>query len=90
MVDYIDIAVSRSYAYFMNIELSPDQESRLAELAAREGLSASELAVDLLAPYLHDEADFIRAVEQGIASADRGDLVEHADVVRRIEARLAS
>ncbi len=69
----------------MNIPLSQDQESRLVELAAREGRSASELAVDLLTPYLYDEADFVRAVERGIASADRGDVVEHDEAVRRIE-----
>jgi predicted DNA-binding protein len=47
----------------MHIDLTPEEESRLAALASREGLTAHELAVNLPTPYLHDQEDFIRAVE---------------------------
>jgi len=74
----------------MKLDLTDEQESKLAELAAREGVTPNQFIVDLLAHYLDPDPDFVRAVEQGIASADRGELIDHEEVVRRIEARLAS
>ena len=40
--------------------------------------------------YLEDEVRFFEAVQKGIASADRGDLIDHDEVVDRIEKRFGS
>ena len=34
---------------------------------------------------LERQARFVEGVKRGIASADRGDLIEHEEVVRRID-----
>ncbi len=69
----------------MNILLAPEQEARLSESAVREGRPAEEIVKEVLADYLEFDPEFVRAVEQGIASANRGDVVDHEDAVRRIE-----
>jgi predicted transcriptional regulator len=69
----------------MQILLEPEQEARLSELASREGRPANEIVREVIAHYLEVDLDFVRAVEQGIASADRGDVIDHDEAVRRIE-----
>ena len=69
----------------MEIHLSPDKEARLRQFAARTGRDAAqviEAAVDHMLEY---EENFLAAVEKGRASARRGDLLEHDEVVERIE-----
>ena len=73
----------------MEVHLTPQQEAELSELASRKGRDADKLAQEVLDFYLKHEARFVEAVKRGIASADRGDLVEHDDVLARIN-RLVS
>ena len=78
----------------MEVRLKPETESRLNELAAKTGRPADELVEDSMAGYLdrylEQEARFTEAVQKGIASADRGDLLDHDEVVARIEKRFGS
>jgi len=78
----------------MEVRLKPETESRLNELAAKTGRQPDELLEDAMAGYLalYSEPDprFIEAVQKGIASADRGDLLDHEEVVARIEKRFGS
>jgi predicted transcriptional regulator len=75
----------------MDIALTADQESRLAELAARDGRSAGEIATEAIARYLDDEARFAEMVGDGIAAADRGEFVPPPDEVwARVERILKS
>jgi predicted transcriptional regulator len=74
----------------MDIALTADQESRLAELAARDGRSASELATEAVARYLADEARFAEMVRDGIAAANRGEFVASGEVWARPERILKS
>ena len=62
----------------MDIHLSAEQEAELAELAARDGRDAGDLAVEAVARYLDEEARFADAVRGGIAAADHGDFVRTA------------
>jgi predicted transcriptional regulator len=74
----------------MEVHLSPDKEARLQEIATRLGKNAAlivEEAVDRMIEY--DER-FVAAVEEGRASARRGELLEHEDVVERIDKILRS
>jgi predicted transcriptional regulator len=73
----------------MEIHLSPEQEAELSELASRKGRDADTLAQEVLGFYLKHEARFVDAVKRGIASADRGDLIEHDEVLARIDQLLA-
>lgn len=69
----------------MEVPLNPEQEAELKAIASREGRDADTLAQEILAVYLKREAQFIAAVKRGIASAERGDFVEHDEVLARIE-----
>jgi predicted transcriptional regulator len=68
----------------MEVHLTPEQEAELSELATRKGRDADTLAQEVLGFYLKHEARFVEAVKRGIASADRGDLIEHDDILARI------
>lgn len=69
----------------MEVHFSPDIETRLQQLAVANGKQAEELVKDTVARMLENQARFIAGVQRGIEQADRGDLVEHKDVLDRIE-----
>jgi predicted transcriptional regulator len=68
----------------MEVPLTPKQEAELQAIASREGRNADTLAQEILGVYLKREAQFVAAVKRGIASAERGDFVEHDEVLARI------
>ena len=72
----------------MEVHLSPETETRLREAATQRGKDTSQLVEQAVNQMLNYEADFIRAVEEGREAAARGDLIEHDEVVRRIEQKL--
>ncbi len=74
----------------MEIVLTPEQEVKLAELAARQGRRTNDLVQEALARYLEDDAHFVAAVIKGLASLDRGEFVTHAEVGRRVDRLLES
>ena len=69
----------------MKIYLSPYKEARLRQLATRTGRDASQVVEEAVDNVLDYEQRFIAAVEEGRASARRGDLLDHDEVVERIE-----
>jgi len=69
----------------MEVHLSPDREARLQEFAARAGKEPSQLVEEAVDRMLEYDARFVEAVEVGRAAARRGDLLEHDEVVERIE-----
>lgn len=74
----------------MEVNFTPDLETKLARIAAQQGRDMDELIQDVLNQYLDDEVRFIEAVHKGIACADRGDLMGHDEVIDRIEKRFGS
>jgi predicted transcriptional regulator len=69
----------------MEINFSPDMEARLRQLAARTGKDAAQVVEEAVDRMLEYDARIIEAIEEGRASARRGDLLEHTEVVERIE-----
>jgi predicted transcriptional regulator len=69
----------------MQVHLTPEQEARLAELAARDGRSPDQLMQEALDRFFEADADFVEAVTKGLASLDRGGGLTHEEVGRRIE-----
>jgi predicted transcriptional regulator len=61
----------------MQVQLTPEEETRLAELAARDGRTTGHL--------IEDDAKFIAAVIKGLASPDRGEFISHEEVGKRID-----
>ena len=74
----------------MIINLPPDQEAKLAALAARDGRNVNELAQEAITRLLDDDARFAEAVKRGIAAADRGDFVASEEVWAGVERILQS
>jgi predicted transcriptional regulator len=69
----------------MEVHFSPDKEARLRQVATRTGKDAAQLVEEAVDRMLEYDARFIEAVEEGRASARRGELLEHDAVVERIE-----
>ena len=73
----------------MAVQLKSEQEQQLTEIAAQGGLSVDEHAQRAVEQYLLWRSDFVAAVKVGLAESERGQLVEHEQVVERIERLLA-
>lgn len=69
----------------MDVQLSLEKEALLQNFAARTGREASQLVADAVDRMLEFDERFIEAVEAGRAAARRGELLEHEEVVARIE-----
>ena len=69
----------------MEVHFSPDVETQLQEVASANGKNAEQLVKDTVARMLENQSRFIAGVRRGIEQADRGEFVEHQDVVNRIE-----
>ena len=70
----------------MNVHLTPEQEARLSQIAARAGTAPERLVTSVVARYLDEEARFLAAVEKGIAAAERGEFIEEEEMDARLEA----
>jgi len=68
----------------MEVHFSPDVETRLQQVALASGKDAEQLVKDTVARMLENQDRFVAGVQKGIAQADRGELIDHDDVVRRI------
>ena len=69
----------------MEVRLSACKEARLRRLARHAGRDASELVEEAVDRMLEYDPRLIAAVEKARSSTRRGDLLEHKDVVERIE-----
>jgi predicted transcriptional regulator len=68
----------------MEVYFSPDVETRLQQVASANGKDAEQLVKDTVARMLEDQARFVTGVQRGLEQADRGEFVEHKDVLDRI------
>lgn len=69
----------------MEVHFSPDKEARLRQFATRTGKDAAQVVEEAVDRMLEYDARFVEAIEEGRASARRGDLLDHDEVVQRIE-----
>jgi len=69
----------------MEVHFSPDVETRLQQVASANGKDAEQLVKDTVARMLENQARFVAGVQRGIEQADRGEFVEHQDVLKRID-----
>ena len=72
----------------MEIHLTPEKEALLRQVAARTGQDAVQVVQEAVDRLLDHDTWFIQEVEKGLSQADKGDLIEHDEVVARIEKRL--
>ena len=69
----------------MAVQLKPGQEERLQHLASQSGLTPDELLQQQLDRFLDYQEDLARAVKRGDEDIAAGRVVEHDEVVARIE-----
>ena len=67
----------------MEVHLNPDVQDKLSRIAAARGSDAEMLAREAIERFVDYDEWFIREVEKGLASADRGELLSHAEVGAR-------
>lgn len=73
----------------MEVHLNPDLEAKLSRLAALQGRDTDALVQEAIARFVDYDEWFIREVEKGLASADRGELLTHEEVGVRLENLIA-
>ena len=69
----------------MEVHFTPEQEAQLAQIARNSGTDTEHLVKDAALRLVEEDARFRAAVRRGIAQADRGELLDHSEVVTRIE-----
>lgn len=69
----------------MEIRFTPEQETKLSEIAAQAGKNAEQLVRDAALSLLEEDARFRAAVRKGIEQADRGELIEEDEMDTRVE-----
>ena len=73
----------------MEVNLSPELETKLARLASQRGIDAQALARTAIESFVDYDDWFIREVEKGLAQIDRGEVLTHEAVGARLEKHLA-
>jgi len=71
----------------MEVQFTPDQQDRLSRMANAQGRATEAIVQEAVDRLLHYDDWFSREVDQGLAAADRGEFVEHSDVLKMIESR---
>lgn len=69
----------------MEVHFTPEQEAQLSQIARNSGIDTEHLVQDAALRLVDEDARFRAAVRRGIEQADRGELLDHSEVVARIE-----
>jgi predicted transcriptional regulator len=72
----------------MEIHLTPEKEALLRQLADRNGQDTAQVIQEAVDRLLDHDAWFNGEVEKGQLQAAQGQLIEHDEVVARIEKRM--
>jgi len=73
----------------MEVHLTPEQETRLAELARHHGVTVDSLLTDVALGLLNEDEREREIIRQRIEQADRGEFIEEEEMDRRVRAMLA-
>jgi predicted transcriptional regulator len=71
----------------MQLQVPPELEARLNRLAAETGRDPGQVALDMLASSVDHDEWFRREVQKGQAAAREGRLLDHDEVLARVEQR---
>jgi predicted transcriptional regulator len=74
----------------MEVHFTPEQEAQLTQIATSAGTDAERLVMEAALRLLDEDACFRAAVRDGIAQADRGELIEEEEMDIRFEQMLRS
>jgi predicted transcriptional regulator len=71
----------------MDVPFNPDLQAKLSRLAAEQGRASESLVVEAVERRVNYEEWFLGEVDKGLAAAERGEFVDHADVRKMIDER---
>ena len=71
----------------MELDFTPDIESKLARLAAQQGRDKKALVREAVERFVNYDEWFVREVDKGLAAADRGELIDHEAIGSLIDHR---
>jgi len=74
----------------MEVQFTAEQQAQLAQMAARAGTDPEELVKGAALRLLEQETHSRAAVREGIAQADRGQLIDQEEMDARFEQMLRS
>jgi predicted transcriptional regulator len=86
----LDSPTANFYTGLMEVHFTPDEATRLSEIAAHEGIGAEQLVKDAALHLLEDDARFRAAVQKGLEQADRGEFIDEEEMCARMKAMLGS
>ncbi|MEO7142562.1 MAG: hypothetical protein ABI165_03580 [Bryobacteraceae bacterium] len=69
----------------MEVRFTPEQEAQLSQIANHAGIDTENLVKDAALRLVEEAARFREGVEWGIAAAERGEFVEHAEVWANVQ-----
>jgi predicted transcriptional regulator len=69
----------------MELHLKPELQEKLTRLATQKGRDSESLVVEAVERLVNYDEWFAQQVNEGLAAADRGEFVEHADVLKLID-----
>jgi predicted transcriptional regulator len=72
------------------VPLNPDLQAKLRRLAEQQGRASTALIVEAVERMVNYDEWFLREVDKGLAAAESGQLVDHADVRKMIDERYPS
>ncbi len=71
----------------MEVQFTADQQAKLSRMATAQGRATEAIVREAVERLLSYDEWFSREVDQGLASADKGEFVEHDAIRRMIESR---
>ena len=74
----------------MEVHFTSEQEAQLSQIANRAGIDTEQLVKEAALRVVEDDMALRAGVRRGLAQANRGELLDHAEVKARIERRLTS
>ena len=69
----------------MEVHFTPEQEAQLSQIATHNGTDPTQLVKNAALRLLEENERFRDAVRQGIAAADRGELLDDDEVRQWLE-----
>jgi predicted transcriptional regulator len=72
----------------MEIQITPEQEAQLAQIAAHLQKDPHQLVMDAALWLIAEDDRFRTGVRKGIEEADRGEVIEEAEMDARVQRML--
>jgi len=69
----------------MEVNLSPELQARLKQVAEEQGRDAESLVNEAVERLLRYDEWFVAQVEKGLAQVERGEVLDHEEVGKRLE-----